>query len=325
MAKTFQEMRRAGSAVDVQMREALAREHVSAGKHSATKLRQAMRGKSGTLLHRAVAKEHGDNLFKLYVGMFANSKHASRLRYLTVVHSVEALNIGDCIAAAEVLRANLKEALSGVAWLGVIENEMMNLKLLSSFAKQDDDSGRVAGRKFELVRMLAKVGDEKLRYDAVTDQFMLGSGDCRILVHAHIVLELGGGGGARQIADQEAELLRRLKQFWGGSRQVLMTTLSATKTRRANLKDIAAYGTKGGNEHLRYGRATFGRVYSEDVETKMLRHDSRTGVGADEFDSFEDARAMKTNEIRFLDGLTRKLMDLNNNEGTGYLVGSDRR
>ena len=324
MAKTFQEMRRAGGGVDDQMREALAREHVSAGKHSATKLRQAMLGKSGTLLHRAVAKEHGDKLFESYVGMFSNSKHASRLRYLTVVHSVEALKIGDCIAAAEVLRANLKEVLSGVTWLGVIENEMMNLKLLESFAKQDDDSGRVAGRKFELVRVLAKVIDEKLRYDAATDQFMLGSGDCRILVHAHIVLEIDGGG-ARQISDQEAELLRRLKKFWNGSRQVLMTTLSATKTMRANLKDIAAYGTKGGNEHLRYGRAAFGRIYSEDVETKMLRHDSRTGVSADEFDSFEDVRAMKTHEIRFLDGLTRKLMDLNNNEGTGYLVGSDRR
>ena len=323
MAKTFQEMRRSRGADD-QVREALAREHVSAGKHSATKLRQAMLGKSGTLLHRAVAKEHGDKLFESYVGMFSNSKHASRLRYLTVVHSVEALKIGDCIAAAEVLRANLKEVLSGVTWLGVIENEMMNLKLLESFAKQDDDSGRVAGRKFELVRVLAKVIDEKLRYDAATDQFMLGSGDCRILVHAHIVLEIDGGG-ARQISDQEAELLRRLKKFWNGSRQVLMTTLSATKTMRANLKDIAAYGTKGGNEHLRYGRAAFGRIYSEDVETKMLRHDSRTGVSADEFDSFEDVRAMKTHEIRFLDGLTRKLMDLNNNEGTGYLVGSDRR
>ena len=323
MAKTFQEMRRAGGAVDDQMREALAREHVGAGKHSATKLRQAMRGKSGTLLHRAVAKEHGDKLFESYVEMFSNNR-ASRLRYLTVVHSVEALNIGHCIAAAEVLRANLKEALSGVAWLGVIENEMMNLKLLESFAKQDDAAGRVAGRKFELVRVLAKVVDEKLRYDAATDQFMLGSGDCRILVHAHVVLELDGGG-ARQIADQEAELLRRLKKFWDGSRQVLMTTLSAAKTMRANLKDIAAYGTKGGNEHLRYGRAAFGRVYSEDVETKMLRHDSRNGVGSDEFDSFEDVRAMKTHEIRFLDDLTRKLMDLSNNEGLGYLVGSDRR
>ena len=323
MAKTFEEMRRAGGAVDDQMREALAREHVGAGKHSASKLRQAMLGKSGTLLHRAVAKEHGDNLFKLYVGMFSNNR-ASRLRYLTVVHSVEALNVGDCIAAAEVLRANLKEALSSVTWLGCIENEMMNLTLLESFAKQDDAAGRVAGRKFELVRVLAKVVDERLRYDEATDQFMLGSGDCRILVHAHVVLEIDGGG-ARQIADQEAELLRRLKKFWDGSRQVLMTTLSAAKTMRANLKDIAAYGTKGGNEHLRYGRAAFGRVYSEDVETKMQRHDSRNGVATDEFDSFEDVRAMKTNEIRFLDGLTRKLMDLNNNEGLGYLVGSDRR
>ena len=106
MAKTFQEMRRSRG-VDDQVREALAREHVGAGKHSATKLRQAMLGKSGTLLHRDVAKEHGDKLFESYVGMFSNSKHASRLRYLTVVHSVEALNICDCIAAAEVLRANL--------------------------------------------------------------------------------------------------------------------------------------------------------------------------------------------------------------------------
>ena len=70
---------------------------------------------------------------------------------------------------------------------------------------------------------------------------------------------------------------------------------------------------------------TFGRSYSEDVEMKMLRRDSRTGVGSDEFDSFEDVRAMKTHEIRFLDDLTRKLMDLSNNEGLGYLVGSDRR
>ena len=79
MAKTFQEMRRAGGAVDDQMREALAREHVGAGKHSATKLRQAMLGKSGTLLHRDVAKEHGDKLFESYVGMFSNSKHAARI------------------------------------------------------------------------------------------------------------------------------------------------------------------------------------------------------------------------------------------------------
>jgi hypothetical protein len=74
---------------------------------------------------------------------------------------------------------------------------------------------------------------------------------------------------------------------------------------------------------LRY-KMGFGRDYDEDVEAKMWKTYGRDLIAENDDGVIEDVRGLTGNEIRFLDTITRRLMD-RRRDGRGYVIGTRRK
>lgn len=279
-------------------------------------------GQTKTLLRTSVSDTHADHMYISLKGHIGEGFVQDRLRYLTVIHDVVGIDFDDSEAmvmlSVEQMVSRLKSALSGFWSLGVVELELISLDLMRSFQSQEDTQRH----KLMLVEHLLETGDWSQTVEGILQR--LGPGGTRVLVHAHIVVDLGSDASG-DLADREARLRDRLKNYWSGSRQFELKKFSEQwrgkkRSLDQNLRHIANYATKCGNEELRF-KVGFGRDHYEETESQMFCKYGKQLISDDDDGSVMDVRALNANEIGFLDRITCLLMNRNkSNSGKGYIV-----
>lgn len=267
---------------------------------------------SGTLLHKNVATAHGEQLFEQYRKRINGHFNQERLRYLTVIHSLDVLDEDAVLKSCETMVSQLRGVLSSECWwLGVIETELVSLKLMRSFQAQEES----ARHKLDLINELDR--------DSLFERASATSARC--LMHCHVIVDLGNDDDRAKA--KELSLRAGLAKFWSGKRQVVLSRLSTMwrgkrRTLRENLHHIALYGTKGGNEELRF-KLGFGRDHLEDIESLMFKKYGKKLITEDDDGAVEDARSLSANEIKFLDGVMERLMNRRGGrQKRGYIIGT---
>jgi hypothetical protein len=194
--------------------------------------------------------------------------------------------------------------------LGVIEIELINFDLLRRVHDQTDGGKR---KLAVLERLVVTEG--------ATDKIESASSRCATgtmaLVHCHVLVDLN----ARDVEAAEARLRHNMQMVnvWNRAPyQVELKTTFKNRTLVKNLSAIAEYGTKGGNEQLRF-KTGFGRDLAEDLDAKIWR----AGLGRKDAggETVEDERGLSVGEVAFLDEIYGALMDLSDDR-RGYIVGS---
>ena len=331
MAKTFQEMKaaRAGSFTAIAAAVADIGGLQASAKTTREKLfRRAGVTNSGTLIHKSISSEHAKEFFADCKEMLSDDLSRARqrrLRFLTVIHDVEVMDVEECMRVSEKMRSKLREALASICsqWIGVVEFDLIDLSLLKNdgyksalvktiLDKKTSEESIQSGRAIVsgLTTLIMKL--DLLSKDGVLKRM---SGKTRVLIHCHALVETRGGGHV-QVSTQVDQIKRRLKSIWIHSHQVELKQLFVAKTLRANLLDISAYVTKA--SALRFGRGST----AETLDLKMARAANRSGR-QDAFDGVEDARAYSVGEIKFYDQFLGALMSRGGrNDRRGYVIGS---
>jgi hypothetical protein len=258
-----------------------------------------------TLLDSHVSKKHAERLAKKFYSRWADFDHekaSERLRFMTILHSVCALDKNVILSEIEGLKDRLRNvvlSVKGIEVLGAFEVEIINMRLMRQHA-----SGMKDGEEARKLRVL-----EQLR----KDQFIDADTDSLALVHYHGMIDLAANG------DGKLKTLRDCcKAMWRGSYQVRFDTLFKTKSVKKNLTDIAAYMVKGGNESLNY-KFRFGRDDASDtLDRKMLKSGTKK-MGAD-FEGLENIYSLTDPEMLVLASTLDDLMGANNSTmRNGYL------
>ena len=242
----------------------------------------------------------------------------TRLRFLTVLHSCQYLNVRDVTKSAVSLASKLPSTLRGVRQrpklIGAIEIEVVSMKLMR-------------GQKFEFGEGV-KSGRRKLEVLESMCKGLLSAEDTIALVHFHGVIDLG-----KNISEERVGLIRNaLQTCWKGSYRVEMKALSEEfggkqKSINANLKHLARYITKGGNlmvdgkTHMRYKVA-----FDQDdlgYEAMMISDGWRKKGSPIQIESksegLEDVRSLTGQEIVFhAEAIDALMGDQRNRQG--YMV-----
>jgi hypothetical protein len=313
MAQTFNEMKqksRSGETLE-QLSSAL---RYNLGSHKRTRLKKAGVGKSRSLLHDEIAQKHADKLFdELNARAKALGRAADqRLRFMTVLQELTDPTIEDVEPAINQLETIFKSMLGSLKlWSrGAIELELINLDILERVGKARDDEQR---KMNVLLGLWTKEDFQGLMIAADKTK-------SKILVHCHVVVDLG------KDFERNEEELRKFcakEHSWKRSKyQVEIKGLFKNRKTARNLKAIAAYVTKGGNENLRYN-AGFGRDLAEDLEAKIWR---LFGVGrsARGGETVADERGLTVGEVQQLDALYVWLMNRRKDK-RGYLLWTNGR
>ncbi len=289
------------------LREAAAGLPFLLGTQKRTRLKRAGCSRSGTLLHDAVAEAHAQRMYTQYKKHCASTSFDwKRLRYLTVLHSVCALDADEVLKAVQSMQDNVGFALkrAGVWGLGAAEIELVNYDLLSRINARTDDQKR----KFHV---LCDIAPKTLLGGVLVGRDADG---VKALVHCHVLVDLGKW--QRDYA--EAKLRKALSSYehrW----QVELKSTFNDQALGKKLLLIARYNTKCGNEQLRF-KAGFGRDLGEDVEAKMWRAgEGRKDRGDYEDRTTEDERGLSAQHVAFLDDVYGRVMRLRKDK-RGYLV-----
>lgn len=280
------------------------------GTHKRTRLRQAGVLKAVSLLWDSVSKEHARRLTtELQARARKVGRSASkRFRFLTILHSVDNVDIADVRVSVRSMETRYRKVLSKLQlWSrGTIELEIVNLTILRQIAGSTDGEARklnvLSGLTVanELRKALApRCGD-----------------DTKVLVHLHTVVDLGDDPSGSEV--RLRELLGRVSAWTRTPYQIELKSLFKERPITRNLKGIAAYVTKGGNERLRYN-AAFGRDLGQDLDAKIWR----AGLGrADKGEeTVEDERGLTVGEVKKLDDLYLWLMKRRSGN-RGYILSS---
>jgi hypothetical protein len=306
MARTFEELRR-GSARDFERLRAIIRPNL--GSHKRTRLRRAGCGESETLLHDEVAKRHADMLREDYrkrLERLTRSEAQDRLRFLTVLHSVVRLDRKAVMRAVGGMEAALRRVFDGSgAWaLGAVEVEVVNIALLRRIGSLSDDEAR----KLNVLEKIREPG-------ASAGSLVAGAHrDSGVLVHFHGIVDLVSNWLLCE--ERLRDRAKRVASWQRSPYQVELKRLFKDRAVLKNVRDIASYLTKGGNEQLRYS-AGFGRDLDEDLDAKIWR--AGTGRADKGGKTVEDERGLTVGEIVFLDEIWRELMGRKRDK-RGYLV-----
>lgn len=302
------------------------------GTHNRVRLNGALRlgGRSDlidrTLLSPSVHKSHHELLFEKYLarlekiksqatmqGIAAEALARKRLRFLTLVHSVELLDVSSTIASAEIMRKKLLKALKkakGIWCLGTIEVEVISMQWMR-----------------EKRRLSAQSESEMRKLDVCEELCckLYKHEESLALVHFHGVIDLG------QSSEYAVDSAIKSEKSWSAApRQIQMKPISETfagkrKSIRQNLNDIARYITKGGNDwvagksYLRY-KIGFDHGY-EDAELAMQQDWRSNEIIRSEHKTkgIEDSLSMTGSEIIFLAETIDSLMSRNRNR-LGYWI-----
>ena len=280
------------------------------GTHKKTRLKQAGVSASHSLLHDEVSARHAERLSKELQrrAKRIGKDTGERLRFLTILHSTENLSDHGVRAAVVKMEKAYKKALTKLRlWSrGAIELEIVNLTILRKLCRIKSDEAR----KLNVLENLIPL--KKLQGQLIPKS----SGDTRVLVHLHCVVDLG------EDFDANEKKLRKLFDgcdAWQRSPyQIELKKTFKDRTTANNLRSIAAYVTKGGNENLRYN-AGFGRDLAEDLDAKIWRAGlGRSDKGAE---TIEDERGLTIGEVRRLDELYCWLMN-RRRDRRGYILAS---
>ena len=302
MAPTLKELRR-NAARDFDRLRATVRPNL--GSHKRTRLKRAGCGSPNTLLHNHVAVSHGRMLaddYRKHLGSVSRDEAQDRLRFLTVLHSVTRLDKGSVMRAVTRMETALNRVFegSGIWLLGAVEVEIVNIALLRRIKATGDNEAR----KLNVLERL---------YQATASTGSLSMLDSGVLVHFHGIVDICNS------TLRESDLRNRINRIAAWKRspyQVELKRLYKDRSVIRNIRDIASYLTKGGNDELRYN-AGFGRDLDDDLDAKIWR----AGMGrADRGgETVPDERGLTIGEIAFLDDIWRQLMDRKRNK-RGYLV-----
>lgn len=310
------------------------------GTWNKVKLRKALAGTGDyelaqrTLLCEKVHDIHSDRMSKRFLAKAhalkkilavdvnaKESKIRSRCRFLTLVHSVEVLNVEHILSEIRNLKTNIENAIyqsKGIWCAGAIEVEVISLDLMK---RVQAGNGVSELRKFEVCQILSKHLKKSER--AHPSHFLL---------HFHGVV----------FASQEERFIefeKLLKNYkfknkciWAKApRQIQLKPISGQfagkrKTLNANLKDIARYITKGGNDwfagkaYLQY-KLSFENsdVLSEDawIQKNWKRNESLRKENIE--DGLESVLSLTKSEIIYLAQTIDKMMQMSRNR-QGYVV-----
>ena len=307
MASDFKELKRASN-LGEGLRLLRSQVGYNLGTHKTLKLRRAGIGSTRSLLQDEVSRTHAGKLFKEFQSHTKRlgGEAKSRLRFLTILHSVEPLDdklVRAAIATME--RAYNRVLCKAAVWSrGAIELEIVNLTLLRRIGELDDDEKRKLN---VLTNLVSSSGIPKRKLPRT-------SNDTRVLIHLHSVVDLGSDyeeseKGLRNLLGKTALWNRspyqiELKKLFGG--------IPALRS----LKKIAEYITKGGNDTLRYN-AGFRRDLAGDLDAKMWREGfGRSDRGAE---TVEDERGLTVGEVEQLDQFYLWLMK-RRRDTRGYIL-----
>ena len=300
-AFTFEQLKKRSGAAELErLRHLLG---FNSGTHKKTRLVRAVGKKlaTRTILDDATHAQHQGKLFtrfqKAWNGL-TEQQARERLRFVTILHTVCAVETKAILHAVEEMEEQLRSAFSQeidqIGILGVSEVEIVNLGLYGK-ADEEDES-----RKGEVLRKLARAAGI-----AVTGKEHLA------LVHFHGIVDLGPNA-----AIMEKKLHNVLRQTWQGSWRVELKCLFAKFSIKMNLRNIAEYLTKGGNKDLRYQKR-FGSESPEAMELAMKKQ------GYPESGEQDDHLGLSIGEVSVLVHVYDALMRRNSaRDGYLFLGGS---
>lgn len=250
-----------------------------------------------------------------------NEIAANHIRFLTLVDSVTLLNVNDAVRASDKLKAKLittAKACPGIACLGVIEVEVVSMDLMREFRRLDKTTDS-EWRKLDVCETLA----EPLKKTLFTDEQVL------FLVHFHGVVT---AKNSKQF-ELFTERLKKVKAWGLAPRQIELKKLSSqfggkAKSVEQNLRHIATYITKGGNDwmankaYLRYkiGFENDDELVNDEA-TWIAKNWRRSKLLQQEHseDGITDILSLTVQEVVNLCLLIDRLMGLNRTR-TGYQV-----
>ena len=250
---------------------------------------------------------------------------AAQYRFLTVVDSVTAVDAGAALKAATKLKEKLTTTASsvrGIAILGVLEVEVVCMRLMREFRRLEQSSDSEY-RKLDVCETLA----QNLKGS------LYAQDDSLFLVHFHGVVT----ARKPEQFEQFYERLRKVKVWNQAPRQIEMKAMSKvyngrSKSMEQNLKHIATYITKGGNDwyankaYLRY-KIGFENDDSQvnDEATWVAKNWRRSEMLRQEHseDGIVDLLSMTAEEVLQLAVVIDGLMGLNRTR-TGYLVSAGK-
>jgi len=302
------------------------------GSHTKVRLRKALAlaGRldlaETTLLTPSVHKIHADRLAERYLRKWRSVRSAchntdqarARFRFLTLLNCIEvpdpAVAIRTIVAFKEALSATVDDSV-GIWMLGAVEVEVVSLEMMRENRKLiTTDAGEM--RKLDVCeQLLARLPkrDRHLR--------------SYLLIHFHGIVS----AVSEQRFHQFENRLRSVKRWSKVPRGIELKRLSGhftgkKKSMEANLKDIARYITKGGNDwvgnrsYLRYKLSFDGRDASDEAtwvqenwrNNELLRQEHKE-------EGIDDALSLNHHEVSCLADVIDRMMGLTRNK-TGYLV-----
>lgn len=334
--------------------------------HEALKMFGNLKLENRTLLDPAVYERHAKNLYKRFLSNFGkslitielgNKKYAKfgqskdvhfespdhqkareLIRFITVIHSVEALDVGIALAKAQELSREIKKYVSmvyGAACMGVLEVEVTSLKLSrrirdfvhaqtrSGISSTDEDGVMTFDEK---LKTYIKLDDCETLSTHLSDEQINGESG-QFICHFHGILKV-----------EKTEDIKELNKLfltnpnWNkGKKQVLFQSFSEEwgeyKSIEASLKNFAFYFTKGGS--VKQGSSCC-LQYNLDIPVGMkmsyeeyLNLSDRSNSGKRqaliEKGNILDLPILSHHEINSLAEVVNGMMNWNKS-GTGYVV-----
>lgn len=291
------------------------------GTHKSTKLQRALGKKADTtLLSSTVAEKHAQQLereFQNAYGKLSKSQAAERLRFVTILHDVVPLDVGEIAKSTKSLRELLERCIArtkrdALSLIGAIEIEVINMEFMRKRARTSKGEQR---KLHVLERMLAasKPGTDPSDCDNLPNR---GGGSSFALVHIHALVDLGDDEPART----EQVLDSVLRRVWNLEYQIEIKSTFKHRKLTENFSDMARYMTKGGNDDLRYS-TRFGRNSSDPdkLEQQMFRAGKISRSKDEDEKKVLDASSLTHQELEILGASLNRLMGKGAGRD-GYLV-----
>lgn len=257
-----------------------------------------------TLLTNAVAERHAAKLeeqFRRRWRSFTKREMQERLRFVTILAELVPLDLEMTSEAVEQMFSRLKIVFGGIRGIEVIgaaEIEIVNVEKMKQMASVADEA-----RKLDVILSMLPAEEKSLFKSDLA---------VYALVHFHGIMDVGANGD-----EKVSKLQRECKRYWNANYMVQVKGLYSTKTVKKNLKDIAAYLTKGGNENLIY-KIGFGYDKADDLERQMLK----AGFAKKDADyaGIENQMSLTIAQIKFLGEAINQMMERKGSKmRNGYL------
>lgn len=235
------------------------------GKHKKTKLTGALGASVAkrSLLNDQVANTHAKRLEKQFLTRWGDLRAGEdRLRFWTVLDSLVDVNDDAICQGVEQMFARLEKVCAkvrGLEVIGACEIEIVNIEKMTRLAEGSDQA-----RKLKVVQSMMTTAN----------------GGSMAMIHFHGLVDFGMSAEKKC-----SDLGKASRSLWGKPYQVEIKKLFSTKPLKQNLKGIAQYLTKGGNENLIY-KIGFGY----DIDDKINRQLLKCGKAKleDDYEGFEN-------------------------------------